>query len=70
MDITDYFGKRVVVETDDNQIFIGFVSSVETIADSDDGIASISLDNTKQFPRNTINIKDNEIKSIKEQTSN
>jgi len=70
MEITDYFGKHVIVKTDDNQIFVGFVSSVETVVDSDDGVASIDIEGTKQFPNNFVTLKDNEIVHIEEQTSN
>jgi len=70
MSILDYFGKHVIVKTDDNKIFIGFVTSVETVADSDDGIASIDIEGTKQFPNNFVTLKDNEIVDIKEQTTN
>jgi len=70
MSILDYFGKHVIVKTDDKKVFIGFVSSVETVADSDDGIASIDIEGTKQFPNNFVTLKDNEIVDIKEQAVN
>ncbi|WP_125763758.1 hypothetical protein [Companilactobacillus hulinensis] len=70
MSIIDYFGKDVVVKTDDGQVFIGHVTSIETIADSDDGVASIDVDGTKQFPNDSVNLRDDEIIDIKEQTSN
>lgn len=66
MDITDLGGKTVRVITDDGQIFTGFVQSVETKYDADDGIPSIDLIDTQQFPDNIVGLKENEIVSIKE----
>lgn len=60
----DIFGKRVSVTDDEGNVFTGFLSMFENTDDSDDGIPSITLEGTKQFPYNLLELKENEIKSI------
>lgn len=64
-DVYIYSGKHVEVVTDDKQVFTGFVQSTESIADSDDGIASIDIIHTKQSPYGIMNLRTDEIISIK-----
>ncbi|WP_318766591.1 hypothetical protein [Lactiplantibacillus carotarum] len=65
IDVDKYYGKSVALIDIDNQTFIGFVQSVDEADDEEDGIASINLINTEQFPADTVDFKINEIKSIK-----
>lgn len=69
-DLLHFNGKDVTVKINDGQVFHGFVQSVESIADSDDGVASIDVIETEQFPNNILTLRDDEIIDIKEQTSN
>lgn len=68
--LLNFRGKDVIVKINDGQVFKGFVQSVESIADSDDGVASIDVIETEQFPNNILTLRDDEIVDIKEQTSN
>lgn len=63
--VYSYFGKHVEVKTDDGQVFKGFVCSCESIEDSDDGVASIDVEHTKQFPYNFVSLRTDEVVSIK-----
>ncbi|GEO79094.1 hypothetical protein FD29_GL000580 [Companilactobacillus mindensis DSM 14500] len=65
MKITDLGGKYVSVKISNGEIFKGFVEFVETEADADDGVSSIDLKGTKQFPYNDVNLRDDEIVSFK-----
>lgn len=65
MKITDLGGKYVSVKIFNGEIFEGFVEFVETEADADDGVSSIDLKGTKQFPYNDVNLRDDEIVSFK-----
>ena len=68
--LLSFQGKHVEVKVDDGEIFKGFVQSVESIADSDDGVASVDVVHTKQFPYDILTLRDDEIIDIKEQTFN
>jgi len=65
IDVYKYYGKSVELVDIDNQIFAGLVQSVDGADEEDDGIACIDLVNTKQFPDDIVDIKVDEIKSIK-----
>ncbi|RRK10442.1 hypothetical protein D1831_07190 [Lactiplantibacillus garii] len=62
IDIDKYYGKSVKLIDISNQVFTGFVQSVD---EAEDGIACIDLINTKQFPDDVVDFKVDEIKSIK-----
>jgi len=68
--LRSFFGKHVEVTVDDGTVFKGFVQSVESVADSDDGVASIDVVHTKQFPFDILTIRDDEIIEIKEKIIN
>lgn len=65
MKIIDLGGKYVSVTLYDGEVFTGFVEFVETEADSDDGVSSIDLKGTKQFPYIDVNLRNDEIVSFK-----
>lgn len=65
IDIDKYYGNFVKLIDIDNQVFLGFVQSVDEADDEEDGIACINLIHTKQFPNDVVDFKVNEIKSIK-----
>lgn len=64
-DVKTYFRKTVEVTDIDDNVYTGYVVSTESIADSDDGIASIDIVHTRQFPNDTLTLRTDEIKNIK-----
>lgn len=62
----DYMGSNVKVTMRDNEIFTGRCISYESEADSDNGIANITVTDTKQFGSSYIELLETEIKSIEE----
>lgn len=59
------YGKDVSVKDIDGQTFVGYLAIFESAADSDDGTPSITLTGTMQYPNDYLELREDEIKSIK-----
>lgn len=64
MDLSKFLGQNVVVKTTDGQKFEGVASVYESVEDSDDGVPSLDIYHTKQFPNNPLTLTESEIISI------
>lgn len=67
MDLSKFLGQSVVVKTTDGQKFEGVAAVYESPEDSDDGIPSIDIYHTRQFPSNPLTLTESEIISIEVQ---